>query len=82
MAIILTDELCKVEVSQGEEYKKWMEKNELHWKEEYIPIPTFHLQTMTRQFGNGAGRVMTTVIVMECAAEDASYLKLHRKTTF
>eukprot|EP00957_Ditylum_brightwellii_P156667 11924556-Ditylum_brightwellii.AAC.1 len=76
MAIILTDKLCKVKVEHEEEYKKWMEKNEPHWKEEYIPIPKFHLQTTTRQFGNGPGRVMTTVIVMECAAEDAGCLKL------
>eukprot|EP00957_Ditylum_brightwellii_P180779 13771932-Ditylum_brightwellii.AAC.1 len=53
-----------------------MEKNEPHWKEDYIPIPKFHLQTTTRQFRNGVGRVMTTVIAMECAAEDAGYLKL------
>eukprot|EP00957_Ditylum_brightwellii_P011710 884683-Ditylum_brightwellii.AAC.1 len=53
-----------------------MEKNEPQWKEEYISIPKFHLQTRTRQFGNGPGRVMTMVIVMECAAEEAGYLKL------
>eukprot|EP00957_Ditylum_brightwellii_P171644 13067642-Ditylum_brightwellii.AAC.1 len=76
MAIILTDELCKVKVSNNDEYKKWMGKNELYWKEDYIPIPKFHLQTTTRQFGNGVGRVMATVIAMECAAEDAGYLKL------
>eukprot|EP00957_Ditylum_brightwellii_P034659 2627305-Ditylum_brightwellii.AAC.1 len=76
MAIILTDKLRKVEVSQEEEYRKWMKKNELHWKEDYIPIPKFYLQATTRQFGNGARRVTTTVIVMECAAEDAGYLKL------
>eukprot|EP00957_Ditylum_brightwellii_P021210 1598763-Ditylum_brightwellii.AAC.1 len=60
MAIILTDKMCKVEVTQEEEYKQWMEKNEPQWKEEYIPIPKFHLQTTTRQFGNRPGRVMTT----------------------
>eukprot|EP00957_Ditylum_brightwellii_P157359 11976695-Ditylum_brightwellii.AAC.1 len=53
-----------------------MEKNEPQWKEEYIPIPKFQLQTTTRQFGNGPGQVMTTVIVIECAAEDAGSLKL------
>eukprot|EP00957_Ditylum_brightwellii_P063743 4836825-Ditylum_brightwellii.AAC.1 len=50
-----------------------MGKNEPQWNEDYIPIPKFHLQTTTRQFGNGVGRVMSTVIVMECAAEDAGY---------
>eukprot|EP00957_Ditylum_brightwellii_P035783 2713222-Ditylum_brightwellii.AAC.1 len=44
-----------------------MEKHEPQWQEEYIPIP---------KFGHGPGRVMTTVIVMECVAEDAGYLKL------
>eukprot|EP00957_Ditylum_brightwellii_P146616 11161652-Ditylum_brightwellii.AAC.1 len=29
-----------------------------------------------RQFGNGVGRVATTVLAMECAAEDAGYLKM------
>eukprot|EP00957_Ditylum_brightwellii_P091888 6996406-Ditylum_brightwellii.AAC.1 len=60
MAIILTDKFCKVEVSQEEEYREWMGKNEPHWKEEYIPIPKFHSQRTTRQFGSGAGWVMTT----------------------
>eukprot|EP00957_Ditylum_brightwellii_P016451 1237031-Ditylum_brightwellii.AAC.1 len=74
MVIILTDKLCEVKVSNDNEYKKWMKKNEPHWKEDYIPIPKFHLQTATRQFGNGVGRVMTTVIAMEYAAEDLAIL--------
>eukprot|EP00957_Ditylum_brightwellii_P172161 13106189-Ditylum_brightwellii.AAC.1 len=76
MTIILSDELCKVEVSNDTEYKKWMIKNEPQWNEDYIPIPKFHLQTTTRQFGNGVGRVMSTAFAMECAAEDTGYLKL------
>eukprot|EP00957_Ditylum_brightwellii_P114903 8762697-Ditylum_brightwellii.AAC.1 len=76
MADILTDELCKAKVPNNNKYKKWMKKNEPHWKEDYIPIPKFHSQMTTRQFGNGVGRVMTTVIAMECTAEDAGYLKL------
>jgi hypothetical protein len=76
MAIILTDELCEVDAKHEEEYKKWIEKNEPQWQAEHIPIPKFHLQTTTRQFGNGPGRVTTNVIVMECAAEDAGYFKI------
>eukprot|EP00957_Ditylum_brightwellii_P135425 10325880-Ditylum_brightwellii.AAC.1 len=62
-------------IIKGRRIQKVDEKNEPHWKEDYIPIPKFHLQMTTRQFGNGAGRVMTMVIVMECTAEDAGYLK-------
>eukprot|EP00957_Ditylum_brightwellii_P152569 11613192-Ditylum_brightwellii.AAC.1 len=60
MAIILMDELWEVKVKHEEEYKKWKEKNVPQCQEEYIPIPKFHLQTTTRPFGNGPGRVMTT----------------------
>eukprot|EP00957_Ditylum_brightwellii_P095980 7312808-Ditylum_brightwellii.AAC.1 len=76
MAGILTVELCKEDTTGEEEYKKWMEKHKPNWKEEYIPIPKFHLNTTMHQFGNGVGRVASTVLAMECAAEDAGYLKM------
>eukprot|EP00957_Ditylum_brightwellii_P081583 6206554-Ditylum_brightwellii.AAC.1 len=76
MAGISTNELYKVDTTEEEEYKEWMEKHEPNWKEEYIPIPKFHLNTTTHQFGNGVGRVVTTVIAMKCTAENAGFLNM------
>eukprot|EP00957_Ditylum_brightwellii_P125113 9537573-Ditylum_brightwellii.AAC.1 len=63
-----------------ENVKMEKEKNIMDWMDEYYPdwddddtlsIPKFTIQTNSRKFGSGVGRVKTTVLAIEGAQEDA-----------
>eukprot|EP00957_Ditylum_brightwellii_P205101 15342299-Ditylum_brightwellii.AAC.2 len=52
-----------------EHFPDWEDKNT-------IPVPKFVIQTSKRKFRNGNGRMVTTVLAIECMQEDALYLKV------
>eukprot|EP00957_Ditylum_brightwellii_P094513 7197018-Ditylum_brightwellii.AAC.1 len=53
-----------------------MADNKPDWTDDENPVPDFVLKTTQRKFGDGVGRVETTVIAVGCAAKNAAYLKL------
>eukprot|EP00957_Ditylum_brightwellii_P171693 13070824-Ditylum_brightwellii.AAC.2 len=46
------------------------------WEVDYMPVPFFTVTQANREFGNGWDWVETTVLHIECAEEDALYLKV------
>jgi hypothetical protein len=66
-----------------EEIDEWKERTQTNYDEmEDIPVPPFHLSKKAYAFGNGKLRVETTLLQVNCAVDDAKYLKTLLAETF